>query len=229
MREEEKKPEEAEPEEIGLVEHAADATHPHEAAHGQADAEDALDRGHPQEQDEEHLTGHYGADESGEGEAPERLESAAAAIRVRHERGADEEARKLSLLARIQRLDVGERAKLARGGDKEARSILIKDSNRQVAMSVLANPKITVQEIEQIAASRNVSEDILREIGGNKDWCKSYTVILSLVNNPKTPIPISLTFLNRLFTRDLRFLSKSKGVPEVIRAMAKKQAEKKKF
>lgn len=221
MLEEEKKPEEAEPEEIELDEHAADTTHPHEqAVHGQADAEVAAGL-------EEHQTGQQDADEGGEA-GPERKESAAA-IRVRHERGEDEEARKLSLLARIQRLDVSERAKLARGGDKEARSILIRDSNRQVAMSVLANPKITVQEVEQIAASRNVSEDVLREIGGNKDWCKSYTVILSLANNPKTPIPISLTFLNRLFTRDLRFLAKSKGVPEVIRVMAKKQAEKKKF
>ena len=218
-------------EETVSAEHPADNTHPQEKAdHEQADAEDAPGWGHTaEEQDQEgHLTGHL-SDEGFEDEAPERREPAAAAIRIRHERGEDEEAKKLSLLARIQRLDVGERAKLARGGDKDARSILIKDSNRQVAMSVLANPKITVQEVEQIAASRNVSEDVLREIGGNKDWCKSYTVILSLANNPKTPIPISLTFLNRLFTRELRFLAKSKGVPEVIRVMAKKQAEKKKF
>lgn len=217
MREEEKDPEETESDE-----HASDITHPHEkAAHEQADAEDAADLGHPAEE--------QGLDEGGEEAEPERKEPAAAAIRMKHERGGDEQASKLSLLARIQRLDVGERAKLARGGDKEARSILIKDSNRQVAMSVLANPRITVQEVEQIAASRNVSEDILREIGGNKDWCKSYTVALSLVNNPKTPIPIGLTFLNRLFTRDLRFLAKSKGVPEVIRATAKRHADKRKF
>ena len=227
MREEEKEPEETESDE-----HASDITHPHEkAAHEQDGDEDSADLGHPAEEQglEERPPVYHGADEGGEEAEPERKEPAAAAIRMRHERGDDEQASKLSLLARIQRLDVGERAKLARGGDKEARSILIKDSNRQVAMSVLANPRITVQEVEQIAASRNVSEDILREIGGNKDWCKSYTVALSLVNNPKTPIPIGLTFLNRLFTRDLRFLAKSKGVPEVIRVTAKRHADKRKF
>jgi hypothetical protein len=139
----------------------------------------------------------------------------------------EEQAKKLSLYALIQRMDVGGKAKLARSGDKDARTILIKDGSKQVSLSVLDNPKITIQEIEMIAASRNVSEDILRTIGTNKDWCKSYTVILALVNNPKTPMGVSLTHLSRILLRDLRFLSKSKGIPEVIKVSAKKMVQKK--
>jgi hypothetical protein len=138
----------------------------------------------------------------------------------------EEQEKRLSMLARIQRMDVGEKAKLAREGDKEARAILIKEGNKSIAMSVLANPRITSQEIEMIAASRNVNEDILREIAGNKDWTKLYTVMLNLCNNPKTPVGITLTYLPRLLTRDLRFLAKSKGVPEVIRVTARKMAQK---
>lgn len=169
------------------------------------------------------------------GEGAERKKAAgsaaaAAAIKARQERlekeQREEQEKRLSMLARIQRMDVGEKAKLAREGDKEARSILIKEGNKLIALSVLSNPRITGQEIEMIAASRNVSEDILREIAGNRDWAKSYAVVLALANNPKTPIGITLTYLPKLLTRDLRFLAKSKGVPEVIRVSARKLAQK---
>lgn len=136
---------------------------------------------------------------------------------------------KLSLLTRIQKLDVGSKAKLARHGDKDARTILIKDANKLVSMAVLANPKLTIQEIEVLAASRNVSDEVLRVIARNHDWCKGYAVMFNLANNPKTPVAITLSYLPRLITRDLRLLAKSKGIPEIIRVTAKKLNEKRQF
>ncbi len=160
--------------------------------------------------------------------------SAIAAMRARkdreeRERKTEAEAHKLGLQAKLQRLDVGERAKHARGGDQETRMILIRDSNKLVALGVLQNPKLTLHEIEMFAASRNVNEEILREIAGNKDWIKSYSVILALVNNPKTPVPMCLTFLSKLMTRDLRFVARNKGVPEVIRTTAKRLSNRRSF
>lgn len=140
-----------------------------------------------------------------------------------------EDEKKFSLLTRISRLDVGSKAKLARNGDKDSRTILIKDANKLVSMAVLANPKLTIQEVEVLAASRNVSDEVLRVIARNQDWCKSYTVIFNLTNNPKTPVAISLTYLPRLITRDLRLLAKSKGVPEIIRTTAKRHNDKRQF
>jgi len=173
-------------------------------------------------------------DESGAGpEVEDELKESATVVatRARKEREdkeqKEEQAKKLSLMAKIARLDVGEKAKLARTGDKAVRSLLIKDANKQVSMAVMENPRITIQEIELISASRNVTEDILREIGKNKDWSKNYTVMLSLVNNPKTPVGVSLTHINKLLIRDLRFIAKSKGIPEAIRVTAKKIVQKK--
>lgn len=170
-----------------------------------------------------------GLEEAPEFEADKMSGAALTAMRARQEREEHElqeeaQAHKLGLQARLLRLDVGERSKQARHGEQEARMILIKDSSKQVALAVLANPKLTLHEVEMIAASRNVSEEVLREIAGNKDWIKSYTVTLALVNNPKTPVPMSLTFLPRLRTRDLRLAGKNKGVPEVIRMSAKRIA-----
>lgn len=156
--------------------------------------------------------------------------AAAAANRARKEKEEreqkEEHEKKLSVLAKIARMDVGEKAKLAREGDKEARAILIKEGNKIISLSVLSNPRITTQEIDMIAASRNVSEEVLRDISNNRDWMKAYSVALALANNPKTPIGITLTLLPRLMTRDLRFLAKSKGIPDVIRVTARKMAQK---
>jgi len=143
----------------------------------------------------------------------------------KEERG--EQEKKLSMLAQIAKMDVGGKAKLAREGGQDARSILIKEGNKIVSMAVLANPRLTIQEIEMICASRNISEDILREVSKNRDWMKSYSVKLALANNPKTPVGIGLTLINHLQKRDLKFLSKSKGVPEPIRVAARKLFTKK--
>jgi hypothetical protein len=82
----------------------------------------------------------------------------------------------------------------------------------------LRNPRLTDQEIETIASVKTVPEDVLRQIGMNRSWTRSYSVIHNLVRNPRTPIAISLGFLNRIQTRDLRALSTNKNIPDVIRS-----------
>lgn len=170
-----------------------------------------------------------GASQPGQAGALSPAEIAAMVRSRQEEDQRKEDENKLSLLTRISKLDVGAKAKLARNGDKDARTILIKDANKLVSMAVLANPKLTIQEIEVLAASRNVSDEVLRVIARNHDWCKSYTVIFNLTNNPKTPVALSMIFLPKLITRDLRLLAKSKGIPEAIRTTAKRLNEKRQF
>jgi hypothetical protein len=51
---------------------------------------------------------------------------------------------------------------------------------------------------------------------------KNYAVIRSLVNNPRTPQGIAANFIPRLVNRDLKELSRSRDVPELIRRNAKR-------
>lgn len=95
--------------------------------------------------------------------------------------------------------------------------ILVRDPNRIVAAAVLRNPRLTDTEVENIASVKTVPEDVLRQIGKNRAWTRSYVVIHNLVRNSRTPIAISLAFLNRIQTRDLRSLSQNKNIPDVIR------------
>ena len=127
---------------------------------------------------------------------------------------------RVNVLARIARMSVKDRIRFAIKGTREVRMILIRDPNRPVCAAVIMNPRITDQEIETIAALRSVNEEVLRLIGINRNWTRSYPVIHNLVRNPKTPVALTLNYLNRIQSKDLRALGQNKNIPEVVRTMA---------
>lgn len=127
-----------------------------------------------------------------------------------------------SAFQHIVTLNAAQKAILAMKGGREERMILIRDTNKVVALAVLKNPRINENEVEAIAKMRNVSDEVLRRVGSTRDWIKSYSVIRSLINNPRTPQTVSTNFIPRLANRDLKDLACSREVPELIRRMAKK-------
>jgi len=139
----------------------------------------------------------------------------------------EEETTSDNVFSAIQKMSVMQKIKLARLGGKEARSLLIKDRNKVVAMSALQSPKMTETEITSIAQSRSVSDEILRMISNNKDWTRNYPIKLALTTNPKTPLPQAIKFLNYLQDRDLRALMKSRDVSSAISSHARRILDKK--
>lgn len=129
-------------------------------------------------------------------------------------------AERVTLIRRIMFMNVKDRMKLGMKGDREARSILIRDSNRIVATAVINNPRVTDQEVENIATMRTVADEVLRLIGMNRAWARSYTIIHNLVRNPRTPIPTVVTILPRIRTKDLQHLSQNRNVSEGARRQA---------
>ena len=70
---------------------------------------------------------------------------------------------------------------------------------------------------------KSVSDEVLRQIGSNKDWTKRYGVVANLVKNPRTPLGLSPSNLvPRLNPRDMKTISVDRNVPEVIRKQAQK-------
>ncbi len=127
-----------------------------------------------------------------------------------------------TFLQRIQRLSVSEKIQLALKGGKEVRSILLREPNKEISLTVLENPKLTETEVESLARSRSVADEVLRKIAKKKEWLKNYQILLALVSNPKTPTTIAVPLVTELKTRDLSILSKNKNVSEGVRATAKK-------
>jgi hypothetical protein len=129
-------------------------------------------------------------------------------------------AERVSLIRRIMFMSTKDRMKLAMKGDREARSILIRDSNKVVCSAVINNPRISEHEVENVAAMRTVSDEVLRLIALNRSWARSYPIIHNLARNPRTPIPTVVNILVRIRTKDLINLSQNRNVSEAVRRQA---------
>jgi hypothetical protein len=127
---------------------------------------------------------------------------------------------RISTINRIMKMGMKDRTRLAMKGDREARNILIRDPNRLVSQAVIANPRITEQEVESIASMRTVTEDILRQIAVNRQWSRCYSVVHNLARNPRTPMANVLNILSRMQLKDLNALSKNRNVSDAVRRQA---------
>jgi len=132
------------------------------------------------------------------------------------------EQKRLTVLQRVSKLNVGQRIKLGFIGGKEERALLIRDTARLVQNAVLASPKLTDAEAESFAASKNLQENVFREIARQRRFLKLYPVVRNLANNPRCPLDISLTLVKTLHVYDLKSLRHNKNVPDTIRKVAAK-------
>jgi len=150
------------------------------------------------------------------------------ALEVARKREADG-ARRKSLLLQIKELPVGQKLALAKKGNKDVRMILIKDSNEMVALETVSSSRITDGEILAIAVMRDVSDKILRHIAGNRRYRQNKQIVLALLNNPRTPVGVSLGLgITGLSERELTDLSKNRNVPGVISRVAKQILDRRK-
>lgn len=122
----------------------------------------------------------------------------------------------------ISMLPITDKIKLAMRGTREHRSQLVRDSNKLVAVSVLASPKLTETEVETFARMGNVSEEVLRIIGTNRAWVKNYGVMHALAKNPKTPLSISIHLVPHLNIKDVKRMAMDRNLPEQVRLSARK-------
>lgn len=119
-------------------------------------------------------------------------------------------------------MGISEKIKMALSGDKEWRSILIKDSNKLVSGSVIKNPRITDGEILTILKVGVQNDEIIRLICANKEWTKNYMIRKALIDCPKTPLPNSLRYLATLNEKDVASYAKSKNISSVLSTQAKR-------
>jgi hypothetical protein len=130
--------------------------------------------------------------------------------------------RRQTLIQQISKMTVSERVQFAIKGGSEARRALIRDPNKVVQRAVLQSPRLTDQEVEFFASMANLTDEILRLIAGNRVFRKDYVVVRNLMNNPKTPLDVTLHMLPILNAVDLKKLGLNKNVPDTLRTTANK-------
>jgi hypothetical protein len=130
-------------------------------------------------------------------------------------------------MQKINRLDVKGRIQLALKGNKEERSILIRDGTKVVALAVLEAPKLSDGEVEKFALQKNVLEAVLRQIPLKRRFMKNYIVVRNLVANPRTPLDLGLGLMKHLLAQDLKNISANKEISETVRKLALKMYKQK--
>jgi hypothetical protein len=130
-------------------------------------------------------------------------------------------------LQKISHLDVKGRIQLALKGNKEERSLLIRDGTKVVALAVLEAPKLSDGEVEKFASQKNVLESVLRQIPLKRRFMKNYKVVRNLVANPRTPLDLGLGLMKHLLSADLKNISANKDVSETVRKLALKMYKQK--
>ena len=139
--------------------------------------------------------------------------------------------RRDSALQKIAKLNITGRIALAMRGNKEERSILIRDSTKLVSLAVLDSPKVSDAEVEKFALQKNVLEAVLRAIPMRRKFAKNYSIMRNLVFNPRTPLDLGLGLMKNLLVHDLKNLSGNKEVSDTVRKLAlrmfKQKMEKK--
>jgi hypothetical protein len=114
----------------------------------------------------------------------------------------------------------GKKHTLALHGGKKERDNLLKDTNKEVVLSVLDNPMITVGEIEKFASSHAIPEEAIKKIIQNKTWMNHYGIVSALVNNPKASPSIACALARKLRKTDLKKLTRNRNVSEAVRNTA---------
>jgi hypothetical protein len=134
-----------------------------------------------------------------------------------------------TLFQMLAKMTVVQRLTLALKGGRSERMLLIRDPNKLVQRCVLQSPRLSDSEVEAFSSMTNLSVEVLRGISLMRIYMKNYTVAKNLVNNPKTPLDVSLHLFPRMNATDLLKLTTNKNIPETLRTSALKLHRKRKM
>lgn len=123
----------------------------------------------------------------------------------------------------ISKMTVPMKIRLATLGNSFQRSVLIRDPIKMVSLAAIKAPGVNEMEAARYAGNHSLPDDVIAFIASRRDWTKLYGVKLSLITNPKTPIPAAIRFLDHLREKDLRQVARSKSIPSAVAAGARKR------
>jgi hypothetical protein len=127
---------------------------------------------------------------------------------------------RVTLLQRLAGLRVVERVQLALKGNQEERMALIRDPCKVVQRAVLQSSRLSDREAETFSSMASLTEEVLRIIANSRNFRRNYTVVINLMNNPKTPLDVTLHMLPNITAPDLKKLSTNKNISDTLRAAA---------
>jgi hypothetical protein len=102
-----------------------------------------------------------------------------------------------------------EKILLAVKADRTERAFLLQDNDPRVLLSILRNPRLTVDEVVRLAKSTFLTYQIADVIMKAGPWMANLDVRLALIHNPKTPQAFSLRILPTLPDSEIRTIARA--------------------
>ena len=138
------------------------------------------------------------------------------------------EQKRVSITQQIVKMSIAKKIEWAnKKGNREVRTLLLRDPNKLVQLAVIQSPRISGGEIAKVAQSRTSPNEVLQYIYHNRQLMKNYAIKMNIISNPKVPVGVSMRFLSGLRMAEVKALAKNKNVPQGLSAAAKKLVEKK--
>ena len=125
---------------------------------------------------------------------------------------------------RIRALSQMEKLLLAVKADRTERALLLQDNDPRVLLSLLRNPRLTVDEVARLAKSSFLNYQIADVIMKTGQWMASLDVRLGLIHNAKTPPAFSLRILPTLPDAEVRSIARA-GTNMALKTAALRQLQ----
>jgi hypothetical protein len=110
---------------------------------------------------------------------------------------------------RVRGLSQMEKLLLAVKADRSERATLLQDNDPRVLLSLLRNPRLTVDEVARLAKSSFFNFQVADVIVKTTQWMSNIDVRLALIRNPKTPPAFALQILPTLPESEVRAIARA--------------------
>lgn len=117
--------------------------------------------------------------------------------------------KKQTVWDRVRGLSQMAKILLAVKAERSERALMLQDNDPRVLLSLLRNPRITIDEVGRMARSPFLNYQIADVIMKSPLWMASLDVRLGIVNNPKTPQAFALRLLPTLPDNDVRAIARA--------------------
>ncbi len=132
---------------------------------------------------------------------------------------------KATLWDRLRRMNPPQRILLAPRADRMTRMLLVQDKDPQVLLSLLKNPRLSIDEVVRIAKSSHLFYQSIDLILKTPLWMANLDVRVALIHNPKTPLALALRILPTLPDAEVRVLAKGAAPNNALRQAALRKVQ----
>lgn len=120
-------------------------------------------------------------------------------------------------------LTLGERKSLARTWKRDVLERLIVDPHVDVIELLLANPRLTEDDVLRIATARRASAAVLELVMNSRRWNVRTRVRQALMRNPKLPEAMALRLVGLCNRTQLRVLAQDPALPDSVVAAVRRR------